>query len=118
MFTEVALFIFALSAVPVSIFVWDIIWGLLAHQRGAVMQGVRTSWKRAIVATVIAVSALFWLHTIESNTQEQIEQRNTELIETITNTNSELKQELIDRLDKLIVIMEANNATGNSTTTK
>jgi len=101
---EVALFVFALAAVPVATFFWDTLWGFLTRKRDVAMSGIRASWKRAVVVSVIAVAALLWLNYDDNNAERQIEQRNAELLKAFDQSNNEI----IERLDKLIEIMENN----------
>lgn len=104
---EVALFVFALAAIPVATFFWDTLWGFLTRKRGVAVDGIKSSWKRALVVSVIAVFALLWLNYDNRNTERQIEQRNTALIEAF----NQRTQETIERLDRLIEIVEANSGT-------
>ena len=103
---EVALFVFALAAVPVATFFWDTLWGFLTRKRGVAMNGIKASWKRAVIVSTIAVLALLWLNHDDNNTERQIEQRNIALIEALTKAYNQGSSEIIERLDRLIEIAE------------
>ena len=88
---EIVIFFFAISAVPLATFIWDIIWGLLCRHWRETMKGIEASWKRAVVVAIVMVLSLYWLHNDDINTKREVEQRNTELIRVIEQNTEVLK---------------------------
>ena len=99
---EIAIFIFALAAVPLAFFIWEIIWGLLARHWREVMNGIKASGKRATIVFIIAFFALLWLYNDDVNTNNEMEERNLELIKAINQANTELINAINQRDDNLI----------------
>lgn len=61
MYREILLLFFALSAVPLAIFLWDIFKGMLSQQWSSVVNGFVNSWQGLVPAVLVMIVALFLL---------------------------------------------------------
>jgi predicted RND superfamily exporter protein len=75
------------------------------------MIGTKHSLGGIIIALIIVAGLWYWLHLDDINTQNEMEQKQSQLIE---NMNKNTK-DITDRLDKLINTLEAQNVSDNST---
>ena len=75
------------------------------------MDGVVSSWKGTLVAIAVIAACFVGIHFAQDTESkanlDAEEQRKTEIITAIKGGNDEI----IERLDRLIEVMEANNAT-------
>ena len=62
MYREILLLLFALSAVPLALFFWDIFKGMLSQQWSSVVNGFVSSWQGLVPAVILVVITLFLLH--------------------------------------------------------
>jgi hypothetical protein len=102
-------------------FIQDFSHALLSSPRNwsTAMKGLKKSWKGLAIVIAFAGLIAFGLGKYDDAQNKMLieaeNKRNTDLINLIDRSLNDRNNELIDRLDKLIGILEANNVSENTT---